>query len=315
MGVTTIALQKQKKKEIFFLGLSLWCSLIMRFHIGHWMLQITINALQLNLYYKTHKEDDGLESELNSTKSFPSFSFLLHFLVMDLETKLTSQNYDLQEIEMKSNMKDLELPNFGVPNSSSSQGNTNFLQELLHIDPFQPSGSSQNPIFGVQNPNFQTPFEYFTYGCSSADFDGYESKPFVGNNVVKGQSKVMDNFQYGGSDNYSNTLNLPQRNINHHQIMEMMDSNQSQYYVPFDPQETKPVMNFVVPDDEVSCISPDHSFCRRVGLNSKNNRTSSPTTRTCKVRNKSNVVKGQWTVEEDRYMKKFHVDNVILLIS
>lgn len=228
---------------------------------------------------------------------------------MDLETKLRSENYDslqpmqFQEMDMKSTMKDLEPPSFGVP---SSQGN--FLQDVIHIDPIQANGSSPNPHFGVQNPNFINPFDQFTYGCSPADLDDvYESKPFADNNFNKGQAQhvnVMDNFQYGGNnnDNSYHSLNLPQRN--HHQ-MEMMDANQSNYnYVTFDSQEIMKSMNFVVPDDEVSCISPDPTFCSKVGLNDKNNIITSPPKRACKVRNKSNVVKGQWTIEEDRYIKK-----------
>ncbi|KAF7838321.1 transcription factor MYB98-like [Senna tora] len=68
---------------------------------------------------------------------------------MDLETKLRSENYEcyqpmqLQEMDMKSNLKDVEPPmDFGVPNSSH-QSNNIFLQDLLHIDPFQANGASK----------------------------------------------------------------------------------------------------------------------------------------------------------------------------
>ncbi|KAJ1418278.1 SANT/Myb domain [Sesbania bispinosa] len=193
---------------------------------------------------------------------------------MDLETKIretyASHPMHLQESYLKPSIKD-EIP-FGVP---SSQG---FLQDFHHIDQFHHvNGSSSNPVSGVQTPNAD-PSDNLTFVCSSTGFDAYEFKPFVENSGTH----VMDNFLYGG---YSN---LPQRNQ-----MDVMVTNQS--YFPFNPRETKP-MNFVVPD-EVSCITPvNHS--KRVGMN-KNNRTYTTTRRTHKVRKKSNIVKGQWTVEED----------------
>ncbi|XP_028769895.1 transcription factor MYB98-like [Neltuma alba] len=216
---------------------------------------------------------------------------------MDLETKsrenyVSQQPMQLQQMGAKSKLKDLEFPIFGVP---SSQGNS--LQGLLHIDPFQVYGSSSNPVTGVQTANFVNPFDSFSFGCSSADFDVYESKPFTENiNANKaGHAHVMENFHFGGN-NYS-------LNVSHERNqMEMVDANLSNYCLPFDhSQETKP-MNFVVPDDEISIISPDHSFLRRVGLNNRNRRLSTSIRRACKVRNKSNVVKGQWSVEEDRLL-------------
>ncbi|KAK4264342.1 hypothetical protein QN277_025537 [Acacia crassicarpa] len=223
---------------------------------------------------------------------------------MDLDTKIR-QNYvsqhpmQLQEMEAKSNVKDLELSNFGVP---SSQGN-NFLQDLLFIDPFQAYGCSSNPVTtGFQTANSVNPFDSFSFGCSSSsaiDFDVYESKPF--NENINGNIVMENNFQFGGN-NYSFNVVSQERNQ-----MEMVgaDNLMSNYYLPFDSQETNKTMNFVVPEDEVSIISADHSFLRRVGLNNnkKNRRLSSTSTRrACKVRNKSNVVKGQWTVEEDRLL-------------
>jgi myb proto-oncogene protein len=60
-------------------------------------------------------------------------------------------------------------------------------------------------------------------------------------------------------------------------------------------------LNYVVPDDEVSSITPTNYY-QRAGLN-RNNRLLSPTTRRAfKARKKSNIVKGQWTVDEDRYI-------------
>ncbi|KAF7806074.1 Transcription factor MYB98 [Senna tora] len=85
----------------------------------------------------------------------------------------------------------------------------------------------------------------------------------------------------------------------------MVDMNNQSYVAYNSHQElTKPV-DFVIAD-EVSCISPSSvDFYKRVGFNyKKNNRASSLSTRrtNLKVRKKSNMVKGQWTIEEDRVL-------------
>ncbi|RDX67532.1 Transcription factor MYB98, partial [Mucuna pruriens] len=184
---------------------------------------------------------------------------------MDLETMLKETYVSQpQESFLQPSMKHM-LP----------FGNPSFLQDFNHIDQFHVNVSSPNPI---QTPNFDA-FDNFTFANSSPGFDVYECKPFV-ENV---HAHVMDNFLYG---NYS--FNHPQRNQ-----LDMMVANQS--LLPFNPQETKSP-NFVVPD-EVSCIS-SVNYYKRVGAN-KNNKSYPTTRRTYKVRKKSNIVKGQWTIEED----------------
>ncbi|KAL9326517.1 hypothetical protein ACSQ67_007162 [Phaseolus vulgaris] len=201
---------------------------------------------------------------------------------MDIEANLTenyaSQPMHVQENCLKPSMGD-ELP-FGAP---SSQG---FLQDFHHIDQFPVNnGSSSNPIFGVHTPNFD-PFDH-NVNCESAppDFEVFECKPIAESNG-SAHAHLMHNFQYVG---YS--LNLPRTNQ-----MDMVVANQR--YLPFNALETKP-LNFVVPD-EVSCISPPNYY-KRVGLN-KNLRESPTTRRTFKARKKSNIVKGQWTSDEDRLL-------------
>lgn len=198
---------------------------------------------------------------------------------MDLETKAyVSQPLNLHESYLKPNMN-YDETSFGVP--SSNQG---FLQDFNHIDQFNVNGSQLfNPISGVQTQNFD-PF---------VGYDVHEFKPnFVensGGGGSGGHAYVMDNFLYGGG--YG--LNNLQKNSQ----LEMMVANQS--YLPFSPQETKP-LNFVVPD-EVSCISPAVNYYKGVGMN-RNNRSYLSTKKTSKVRKKSNIIKGQWTAEEDGYI-------------
>lgn len=196
---------------------------------------------------------------------------------MDLETKLTENFY------FKPNMKNQENP-FIVP---SSQG---FLQDFNHIDKFNPNGTFFNQVSGVQN-----------FGPSDKfSFVDNDFKPFVensGNGIGNGNGHafVMDNFLHGGYDHLNN---LSQRNFQ----VETMVTNQSNYF-PFNiniPQETKP-LSFVAPD-EVSCM-PSMKYYKRFGMN-RSNKAYPLTRKIEKIRKNSNVVKGQWTVEEDGYVHK-----------
>ncbi|KAI9087653.1 hypothetical protein K1719_030523 [Acacia pycnantha] len=219
---------------------------------------------------------------------------------MDLHTNLRDNSYtsqpimhDLQETYLRPNMKLDESP-FGVPNSSS-QG---FLQDFnYHLDDdhhhnqFHLDGSSSsNPVaaFGMIH----------TLSFDSFDnFDVYECKPFVVDEINNNaqHAQVLDNFQYEAT-NYC-SLNVPvQRN---HQV-----NMNHQTYVPFsnNSQEIIKPVNFVVPD-ELSCISPSVNYYRKVGFNKKSNRLSSTRrTSSYRLRKKSNAVKGQWTIEEDRLL-------------
>ena len=69
-------------------------------------------------------------------------------------------------------------------------------------------------------------------------------------------------------------------------------------------------LNFVVPD-EVSCITLENGYNKKIGKNK--NRAFPTTKKPQEGRKKSNVVKGQWTVEEDRY-KRFHSSIYIWII-
>src|ERR1044072_1763968 len=117
------------------------------------------------------------------------------------------QQIHLQENYSQPGMKD-ELP-FGAPS----------LQDFHHIDQFHDvNGSSSNPTFGMQTPNFGT-----------YDYEVYENKPFPEQNDC-GHAHVMDNIQF---QNQGYSLNLPQRNQ-----LDMIVANQS-YYMHFNTLETK----------------------------------------------------------------------------
>ncbi|KAJ8753566.1 hypothetical protein K2173_022807 [Erythroxylum novogranatense] len=172
----------------------------------------------------------------------------------------------------------------------SSKG---FLQDFQHLDTqFHASGTSSNPIFGVQTgSNFES-FDSFPYGSSTnMDFYEYECKPFADNNNHGGQVQVLDNFITATGGGY---LNLPQTNHTGH-----LDASTAQDHMSLTLQEMKP-LSFIVPD-EVSCVSVNyHDYYKRVDRNKS--LLSSARNKTWKGRKKNTVVKGQWTTEEDRLL-------------
>ncbi|GKV18945.1 hypothetical protein SLEP1_g29256 [Rubroshorea leprosula] len=151
-----------------------------------------------------------------------------------------------------------------------SKGNS-YLQDFQHLDQFHVQGgsaSSSNPVFGIPNA-FYDPFEPVSYGCSTNCFNEMlEKKPF-GDSYNRGNAHAVDNFQ-------RNDLNT------------------------FDFQETG-AMNFVV-SDEFSSVGgwsdkkAGFSKSRTLGA------TLPSSSRNLKGRRKSNLVKGQWTVEEDKLL-------------
>ncbi|KAJ8771793.1 hypothetical protein K2173_026970 [Erythroxylum novogranatense] len=166
-----------------------------------------------------------------------------------------------------------------------------FLQDFQHLDnKFHAPVSSSNPMFGVQSGyNFES-FDAFSYGSlTNIDFYEYECKPFADSNNNGGQVQVLDNFLTASGGGY---LNLPQRN----HIHELIGSS-TQRHMSLTLQEMKQ-LNILVPD-EVSCAS---EYYKKLDIIKIKPMPSSARNKTWKGREKNNVVKGQWTVEEDRLL-------------
>ncbi|KAF8399678.1 hypothetical protein HHK36_015549 [Tetracentron sinense] len=164
-------------------------------------------------------------------------------------------------------------PELGDGFSFEACSSKEMFQDFHNFDQFPVDGSSLNSKFGVPTPCFD-PFEVFGNGCST-DFNIFESKPLAedgGNGAMQG----LRGF-----------LNYPQR-----PLVEAME--QDPRHPPLNFQEFE-LANFVIPD-EISCITADNGYYREVGLNKK----SMTMRRTGKGHKKSNLVKGQWTIEEDR---------------
>ncbi|KDP31088.1 hypothetical protein JCGZ_11464 [Jatropha curcas] len=145
-------------------------------------------------------------------------------------------------------------------------------------------------MFGVQTgSNFES-FDAFPYGSSSTNMDyfyDYECKPFAAEHNKGGHGQVMDNF----------SLTLPNRSNN---PTDIMGSNQGHMSLNLQGMEG---INFLVPD-EVSCVTANDNthYQKKICVNNNNYRAQPSTKRTCKERKKHNVVKGQWTIEEDRLL-------------
>lgn len=163
----------------------------------------------------------------------------------------------------------------------------NYLQEFHHLDHFNPIDSSSNPVVEDENLCNFDPFNPYSCGCSSnnniAVEDLYEfNKACADQNGGCGQ--VMDNFQSSGD-----CYNFHQRNQ-----IDIMGLERNS--IPMNLQEIKPV-NFIVPD-EVSCITSGNGHFQKAVVNKNLNFSS--LLRAAKGRKKPTVIKGQWTVEEDR---------------
>ncbi|KAA3459671.1 myb-like protein Q [Gossypium australe] len=169
---------------------------------------------------------------------------------------------------------------------SSSSSKDYYLQDFHHLDDddddqiqVNVSSSSWNPVFGV-NAACYDPFDAFPYGCSTNRVDFYECKPFAADHNTSnlGHGHVMDNFQSSVG-----LLNL--RNTISNDVI-MMGSDVG--YLP----------SFEFPNlgDEVSCVTAETGY--RVLVDS----TSSRIRTNWKGRKKTNGVKGQWTMEEDRML-------------
>ncbi|XP_023516757.1 transcription factor MYB98-like [Cucurbita pepo subsp. pepo] len=166
----------------------------------------------------------------------------------------------------------------------------NYLQEFHNLDHFHPIGSSSNhPVMEDENLCSFDPLNPYSYGCSSNNNMGIEDLYDFSKGCTTDQNggcgQVMDNFQSCGDYYY-------QRNQ-----IEIMGLERNSM-IPLNFQEIKPV-NFIVAD-EVSCVTSGHGHIQKAIMNK--NATFPSLLRTSKVRKKPTVIKGQWTIEEDRLL-------------
>ncbi|KAK6920698.1 SANT/Myb domain [Dillenia turbinata] len=183
----------------------------------------------------------------------------------------------------------MELP-------SSTSMPSSYMQDLHHLDHHyhfnnnNGSSSSSNPASGIHQPTYYDPCNMLAYGSSSNDVDFYETKPFALVNGGVGNS-LIDNFQDGGFLNYV----PPQRNV-------FNTTDNDRNVLPMNYQEVRPLTSQINIQEEYSCVTADNGIFRNVGLNTKNPIGSRRRGLKSRTNKKSTVVKGQWTVEEDRLL-------------
>ena len=164
-------------------------------------------------------------------------------------------------------------------------------QDFHHLDhQFHTNASSKTSQFGVQTA-YLDPFKNFTYG-SSMNLDAHELKPFA-ENVGMAENFPTNNGGEGGGGGYMLQ--------HHHQRTAATATTAAEMVgqVGFNYQEIK-LVNFVIPD-EVSCITGENHLYKKISVNSAKNIVSPTPQKTHKGRKKPHVVKGQWTIEEDRW--------------
>ncbi|KAH7865278.1 hypothetical protein Vadar_004548 [Vaccinium darrowii] len=152
-----------------------------------------------------------------------------------------------------------------------------------HLDQLSFTGSSLNPDFDIENPCLDPYDPFQNIGPLSID-DFYELKPFSDH----------QNEGNGTTENYAGAMQYPRK-------IPVDESAPNPGSMPFICEDVKP-MNFVIPD-EGSCITADQNIGHKGNLGIRKN-GAPQSRRPCsnKGRKKSNSVKGQWTIEEDRLL-------------
>ncbi|GMH21492.1 hypothetical protein Nepgr_023334 [Nepenthes gracilis] len=173
---------------------------------------------------------------------------------------------------------------FALEFPSSFRG---FYPEFPHLDQLSVNGSSSNLLYGGQSSCFD-PFDASAaFGCLP-NFDFYETKPF--SNGATFPPLIENNFPVagGGISDYSPIMNAP---------ITIVPPLRSHLVMPFNCRNIDP-LKYRLPDD-CSSTTTENGCRPEVGRPS----AVIVPRRASKVRKKkSNVVKGQWTVEEDRVL-------------
>lgn len=171
------------------------------------------------------------------------------------------------------------------PSSSCSSSSKSFFQQDFQQFPAN-NAASKTLQFGLQTSCLD-PFDGFSYG-SAMNLDVYELKPFAD-----------ENFQTSnGGGGYM---------IHHHQRGSAAAPVAADV-VGLERGCGGRAVNFVIPD-EVSCITAENGLYKKLSLIGSAKSRVSPAAvaaakKTHKGRKKPHVVKGQWTIEEDRWEKK-----------
>ncbi|XP_077242640.1 transcription factor MYB118-like [Tasmannia lanceolata] len=182
------------------------------------------------------------------------------------------------EFEKKMREELSHPPTFAIENSSNPDFGVGFpfeapsskgFHDMYHFDQFPIEVFSSNSSkFGFSMTPYIDPFEPFPNGYL----------PNLSNNCA---NVIMEKFQNRG------VLNYQERMMDRIEL----DQNQIMNFLNVDP------MGFGLPD-EVSCITGDNGFYGEEGVIKK----SVLVKKICRSNRRSKVIKGQWTMEEDRLL-------------
>ncbi|GAB4845703.1 hypothetical protein Ancab_039106 [Ancistrocladus abbreviatus] len=166
-------------------------------------------------------------------------------------------------------------------------------QDFPHLDHLNGNGSSPNPLFGGQNSCLDPLYASHAFGSCLSSFDLHETKPFSNGSVMP---YLMDNnfprIIGNGIPDHSPILNTTP-------ITMVPPSLRGGHLVlPFNFKEIDPLK--CRPPDEGSCTTVENGCRPEVGSASVTPAAALPRKTGKGRKKKSNVVKGQWTTEEDR---------------
>ncbi|CAH8383527.1 unnamed protein product [Eruca vesicaria subsp. sativa] len=199
-------------------------------------------------------------------------------------------------------MKEEDFP-FEVVDQSKP---ASFLQDFHHLDHdhdhqfdhhyhHHHGATSSNPLLGMPRTLScinNAPLEHCSYQENIVDF--YESKPH------------LKNHHFQASDNQYFTRNNHQEIslVDEHDPIDLEQNNMMMRMLPFEypPTEIIKPTNLMMPD-EVSCVSADNNCYKAMSFNKANPfLTRNLSSSSWKGKNKTTLIKGQWTAEEDRIL-------------
>ncbi|XVE67900.1 hypothetical protein DITRI_Ditri09bG0025100 [Diplodiscus trichospermus] len=183
------------------------------------------------------------------------------------------------------------LHNFILPDQHNHNNSTDLNASVLnpyHFHQFSNDGSLKNPFFGVSS-TCTDPFEPYSNGFFN-DLNAYiPSLPFAPDDTVN--NGHFQGFQSDGCWEFSQNKDsaqkpLPETDQSYHQTLNFQD-------------QPPPVA--VKLTDELSCVTADQNGYQSK-VDQKKNKRFFQTRRGSKAIKKTNIIKGQWTPQEDRLL-------------
>ncbi|XWS44159.1 hypothetical protein CRYUN_Cryun15aG0020700 [Craigia yunnanensis] len=159
-----------------------------------------------------------------------------------------------------------------------------------HFHQFSIDGSSKNHFFGVSS-TCTDPFEPYTNGFSN-DLDSYTPSLLFAPDGSTVNNDLFQGFQAEGCWDFSQNKASAQA---------LPDTDQSYHHLPLNFQDQQPTVTAKLAD-EVSCVTADQNNGFQDKVDQKKNKRFFQTRRSGSKAKKTNIIKGQWTPQEDRLL-------------